>query len=92
MDLMDMLSATEMKVPIYMVLCYIGVLSFCVLLGRIRMGLALSFLFVFYIGYLHNRSLIVESMKGSAVGIAIYAALGLTLIVLAVAALFSSPK
>jgi len=51
-----------------------------------------SFLFVFYIGYFCNRTLLVETIKGSTVGIVIYASLGLIIIILAIVSSFSSPK
>jgi len=92
MDFVGILSTVEIRVPIYMVICYLAAISVCLLLSRIRAGLALSFFFVFYAGYLHNRTLLVEAMKGSIVGIGIYAGLGLVIIIFAVVSLFSSPK
>jgi hypothetical protein len=92
MDLASMLSTAEIRVPIYVILCYVVVITFCLLLSRVRVGLALSFLFVFYIGYFQNRSLILEAMKGSAIGIAIYASLGLGIIILAIVSFFTTPK
>jgi len=92
MDFVGILSTVEIRVPIYMVICYLAAISVCLLLSRIRAGLALSFFFVFYVGYLHNRTLLVEAMKGSIVGIGIYAGLGLVIIIFAVVSLFSSSK
>ena len=92
MNLVGILSAVEIRVPIYMVICYLAGISLCVLLNRIRAGLSLSFFFIFYVGYLHNRTLLIEAMKGSIVGIGIYASLGLVILILAVLSLFSSPK
>jgi hypothetical protein len=92
MDFVGILSAVEIRVPIYMVICYLAVISVCVLLSRIKVGLALSFFFVFYVGYLHNRTLLVEAMKGSIIGIGIYASLGFVILIFAILSLFSSPK
>jgi hypothetical protein len=92
MDFVGILSAVEIRVPIYVGICYLAVISVCVLLSRIKVGLALSFFFVFYVGYLHNRTLLVEAMKGSIIGIGIYASLGFVILIFAILSLFSSPK
>jgi hypothetical protein len=90
MNLLGILSAVEIRVPIYMVIFYLAGISLCVLLNRIRVGLSLSFFFLFYVGYLHNRTLLIEAMKFSIIGI--YASLGLVILILAVVSLVSSPK
>jgi hypothetical protein len=92
MDPVGILSAVEIKIPIYIVISYIALISICLLLRRIHLGLAVSFLFVFYIGYLYNRSFLIETLKGSPLGIVIYAGLGLVIIVLAIISFLSSHK
>jgi hypothetical protein len=92
MDPVGILSAVEIKFPIYIVISYIALISICLLLRRIHLGLAVSFLFVFYIGYLYNRSFLIETLKGSPLGIVIYAGLGLVIIVLAIISFLSSHK
>ena len=92
MDPVAILSELKIGVPLYMVVSYVGVISICLLLGRGQLGLAVSFLFVFYIGYFCNRTLLVEAIKGSTLGIVIYASLGLIIIILAIVSSFSSPK
>ena len=86
------LSELKIGVPLYMVVSYVGVISICLLLGRVQLGLAVSFLFVFYIGYFSNRTLLLATIEGSIVGTVIYVALGLVIIVLAIVSFFSSPK
>jgi hypothetical protein len=92
MDVLGILSGVEARVPMYMVISYVAVISLCLLLSRIRLGLALSFVFVFYIGYLYNRNLLIEAIKGSPLGIVVYAVLGLVIIILAIITFLSSPK
>lgn len=92
MDPVGILSAVEIKIPIYILISYIALISICLLLRRIHLGLAVSFLFVFYIGYLYNRSFLIETLKGSPPGIVIYAGLGLVIIVLAIISFLSSHK
>ena len=93
MEPIAVLSELEIDIPLYMIVSYIGAISICLLLGRGQLGLALSFLFVFYIGYLYNRDLLLDTIKGSAVGALIYAGLGVIIIILTIISfVFSSKK
>ncbi len=54
---------------------------------RIQLGLAVSFSFVFYLGYYYNKLLLLETVKGPTVGLLIYAGLGFAIIILAIVSL-----
>ena len=84
--------AMEIRIPVYMIISYISIVSMCLLLGRTQLGLAVSFLFVFYVGYLYNRSFLIETLRGSPLGLVVYAGLGLSIIVLAIISFLSSSK
>ena len=86
------LSTVQIGVPLYMVLFYIAIISICLLLGRIQLGLAVSFLFVFYLGYFCNRALFLDVVGGSTVGSLIYTGLGFVLIILALISFLFPPK
>jgi len=92
MDPVDMLSIVNLGVPLYMVIFFIAVISLCLLFSRIQLGLAISFLFVFYIGYFYNKSLFLKAIEGSIIGTVIYVCLGLIIIILAVISFISSKK
>jgi len=92
MDLVDILPEVEMGVPLYIVISYVAIISICILLARLQLGLAVSFLFVFYMGYLYNRNVLLETIKGSTLGMLIYAILGFTIIILAIISFLSAPK
>ncbi len=92
MDTVDILSAVEIGIPLYMVISYVAIISICLLLSRVQLGLTLSFLFVFYIGYFYNRTLLLKTLEGSAGGILIYAILGIIIIILAIISFLSSSK
>jgi hypothetical protein len=92
MDSAGILYAVEIRVPVYMIISYVVIISISLLLGRTQLGLALSFLFVFYIGYLYNRSFLIETLSGSPLGLLVYAGLGLSIIVLAIISFLSSYK
>jgi len=92
MDPIDMLSTVNLGVPLYMVISFVAIISICFLLSRIQLGLAVSFLFVFYIGYFYNRTLLLKTIEGSIIGTVIYAILGLIIIILAMISFLSSSK
>ena len=91
MDPVDMLSTVNLGVPLYMVISFVAIISICLLLSRIQLGLAVSFLFVFYIGYFYNKTLLLKAIEGSITGTVIYVCLGL-IIILAVISFISSNK
>ena len=74
------------------VISYVAIIFICILLARLQLGLAVSFLFVFHMGYLYNRNVLLETTRGSTLGMLIYAILGFTIIILAVISFLSAPK
>jgi len=92
MDPVNIVSSVEIGIPLFMVISYVAIISVCLLLNRVRLGLAVSFLFVFYIGYFYNRTLLLKTIEGSIIGTVIYAGLGITIITLAPASFLLSHK
>jgi len=92
MDPVGILSTISLDVPLYMVISFVAIISICLLLGRIQLGLAISYLFVFYIGYFYNKTLLLKTIEGSITGTIIYVSLGLIIIILAVISFISSNK
>jgi len=92
MDSVGTLSTVNLCVPLYMVISFIAVISLCLLFSRIQLGLTISFLFVFYIGYFYNKTLLLKAIEGSVIGTVIYVCLGLIIIILAVVSFISSNK
>ena len=92
MDSVGTLSTVNLGVPLYVVISFVVIISICLLFSRIQLGLAVSFLFAFAIGYFYNKTLLVESIRASVIGTVIYAGLGLIIIVLAIISFISSNK
>jgi hypothetical protein len=92
MDPVAILSEVEMGVPLNLIISYVTIISICFLLNRIQLGLTVSFLFVFYIGYFYNRALLLDAIEGSAIGTLIYTGFGLIIIILSIISFFSSHK
>jgi len=92
MEPVDMLSTVNLGIPLYMVISFVVIISLCLLFTRIQLGLAVSYLFVFYIGYFYNKTLLLKAIEDSIIGTVIYASLGLIIIILAVISFISSNK
>jgi len=92
MDPINILSTVNLGVPLYMVISFVAIISICLLLDRIQLGLAISYLFVLYIGYFYNKTLLLKTMEGSIIGTVLYVSLGLIIIILAVISFISSNK
>lgn len=92
MDPVGILSTVTLGVPLYMVISFVAIISICLLLSRMQLGLAVSFLFAFYIGYFYNKTLLLKTIEGSIIGTVIYASLGLIIIILAIISFISSNK
>ena len=92
MEPINILSTVNLGVPLYMVISFVAIISICLLLDRIQLGLAISYLFVLYIGYFYNKTLLLKTMEGSIIGTVLYVSLGLIIIILAVISFISSNK
>jgi hypothetical protein len=88
----NILSTVNLGVPLYMVISFVAIISICLLLSRIQLGLAVSYLFVLYIGYFYNKTLLLKAIEGSIIGTVLYVSLGLIIIILAVISFISSNK
>jgi len=92
MEPINILSTVNLGVPLYMVISFVAIISICLLLDRIQLGLAISYLFVLYIGYFYNKTLLLKTIEGSIIGTVLYVSLGLIIIILAVISFISSNK
>ena len=92
MDPVGILSTVTLGVPLYMVISFVAIISIFLLLSQMQLGLAVSFLFVLYIGYFYNKTLLLKTIEGSIIGTVIYASLGLIIIILAIISFISSNK
>ncbi len=86
------LTSLEMSIPLYMVIAYVFTITICLLFKRIQLGLAVSFLFVLYMGYFYNRTLLVETVKGSFLATSLYGGLGLLVFALTIVSFLSHSK
>ena len=92
MSLLELVTGVQLCMPLYVVISYVTIISLCLLLHRIQLGLAISFILILYMGYFYNRALILKIIEGSASSVVIYVGLGLVIVVLAFVAFLTSHK
>lgn len=92
MSLLELVTGVQLCIPLYAVISYVTIISICLLLHRIQLGLAISFVLVLYMGYFYNRDLLLKIIEGSASSVMIYVGLGFVIVVLALLAFLTSHK
>jgi len=74
----------EWGIPVWQVGIYVILISICMLSHRYRLGIVISYAFVFYWGYILNRGTFAE--VGNPAFAAVYAVFGILLVVLSIVA------
>lgn len=82
-SILGFLNDKEFVVPVPQVALLIAINSFCLLLGKHKLGLLLSYGFVFYWGFIFNRPYFVTALGETMVGMYVYAVMGLFMLVVA---------
>jgi len=78
------LADTALSIPLGQVLLFTLLMTLCLLFGRHKLGLLISYTFVFYWGFVFNRSFFIDLLGNTSNGLYIYAFSGLVMAVLAV--------
>ncbi len=81
-SLLRFLSGKDFSVPLWEVILLVLINSICLLLGRHRLGLIVSYLFVFYWGFIFNSTYFVNMMDYFAWGLYIYVISGVVMAII----------
>ena len=87
-DLYGFFSGRDFSVPLWEVVVYVAFVSFCLLLGRFRLGLLGSYCFVFYWGFFSNMKSFINSFGEYTWGLPVYVFSGLSMFVIAIVGFF----
>lgn len=71
------------NVPLGQVLVFTLLLTFCLLLGKDKLGLMISYSFVFYWGFIFNQDHFVSLLGETSIGLYLYGVFGLCMALLA---------
>lgn len=83
---------TELNIPFVYVAGYILIITIGALFSRTELLLAVTYIFVFYLGYFKNRVLIQGLLEGSPFFVILYFISGAALLVLALTAFVRGAK
>lgn len=73
----------ELSIPMNEIFICGGLVAFCFLLSRVKLGLSIAFCFTFYWGFIQNRDLFFVSLESSSPYLGLYFASGVVLILFA---------
>ena len=62
---MNTIPLSAMAPPLNLLIAYAVILIACLITGRTQLGLSLTFVFVFYLGFIYNYELINDLIEGS---------------------------
>jgi hypothetical protein len=80
--LLRFFSGKDFSVPLWEVILLVLINSICLLLGRHRLGLIVSYLFVFYWGFIFNSTYFVNMMDYFTWGLYIYVISGVVMAII----------
>lgn len=81
--IVSFLADKEFTIPVSQVALLISINSLCLLLGKHKLGLLISYSFAFYWGFIFNRAYFVNLLGETLVGMYVYGVLGIVTLVLA---------
>ena len=87
-DIYSFFSGKEFSIPLWEVVVYVIIISFCLLYGRYRVGLIASYCFVFYWGFILNLDTFVNILGETTWGMHLYVFSGFLMFIVAIAGFF----
>lgn len=85
---MEFLSMNEFSIPVAQIVSYVFISTLSFFFRRYKMGLMVSFSYVFYWGFVHGSEIFIDKMGKATPGLIIYLFCGLMLAVLVVVGFF----
>jgi len=87
-SLLQFFSDKEFSVPVWEVALLVLINSICILLGRYKLGLFISYSFVFYWGFMLNRPYFVDILGNTTFGFFLYVVAGIVMAIIIIIGLF----
>lgn len=82
------LADKTLSVPLSQVMLFSLIITLCMLFGRHKLGLLVSYAFVFYWGFIFNRSYFIDMLGNNTMGLYAYTIFGFGMAVLAIVGMF----
>lgn len=90
--LINFFSDKELSVPLGQVAILVIINSFCLLVGKHKLGLLISYVFVLFWGFILNKDYFVAILGGTSWGLAIYAISGFAMVIMFILGFFHDSK
>lgn len=81
-------SGKEFAIPLWEIIVFVIIISFCLLFGRNRLGLIISYSFVFYWGFVANVTNFSEMLSHTGWGMPLYVFSGFLMFIVAITCFF----
>jgi hypothetical protein len=81
-----------LSIPVWEVMLLVLINSICLLFGKHKTGLLMTYLFVFYWGFVFNRTFFTDLMGHFTWGLLVYSILGAAMILIVVISFFVESK
>ncbi len=85
-------SGKEFAIPLWEVIVFVLVISLCLLFGRNRLGLIISYSFVFYWGFISNMTHFSNMLSHNSWGMPLYIFSGFLMFIVAITGFFVESK
>lgn len=82
----------ELSIPFGQVMIFVVINSFCLLLGRHKLGLLVTYSFVLFWGFISNREYFVDRFGQTTWGLVVYALAGFTMVIIFIIGFFQGDK
>ncbi|GAB4389757.1 MAG: hypothetical protein Kow0025_17140 [Thermodesulfovibrionales bacterium] len=92
MGVIDFLSDKQFSIPLGEVIIFVILNSLCILFGKYKLGLLLSYCFVFYWGFVANLRYFVNILGDTSYGMIGYIFFGIAMLLLAIVGFFTEAK
>ncbi|QPJ64723.1 MAG: hypothetical protein G3M78_04690 [Candidatus Nitrohelix vancouverensis] len=86
------LADKTMSVPMGQALIFVILICLCMLFMRFRLGLLISYMFVYYWGFVFNRSYFVDILGDTTTGLYLYTFSGFIMLALAAVGLLKTAR
>jgi hypothetical protein len=87
-SLQEILIGEQFSVPLWEVVIFVLINSICLLMGRMKMGLLISYSFIFYWGFILNMNHFSSVLNETTWGMTIYAFAGFLMFLVALISFF----
>ncbi|MBF0463774.1 MAG: hypothetical protein HQK88_00665 [Nitrospirae bacterium] len=80
--LIGFLTDKEFSIPLAQMLLFVIANSVCLLLGKFRLGLVVTYMFVFFWGYIYKREFLIATFEKTEWGVPLYAFFGTFILIM----------